>query len=51
MLGFAAGVMLVASTFSLIVPGLEAAAAMYGGEHAAAFTVAAAPCSAQSRCG
>jgi hypothetical protein len=39
MLGFAAGVMLASSTFSLIVPGLEAAAAMYGGELEAAFTV------------
>jgi ZIP family zinc transporter len=39
MLGFAAGVMLAASAFSLIVPGLEAAAADYGGEVPAALTV------------
>ena len=39
MLGFAAGVMLAASTFSLIVPGLDAAAADYGAELPAALTV------------
>jgi len=39
MLGFAAGVMLAASAFSLIVPGLEAAAADYGGAWPAALTV------------
>jgi len=39
MLGFAAGVMLAASAFSLIVPGLEAAAADYGGELTAALIV------------
>ena len=39
MLGFAAGVMLAASAFSLIVPGLEAAAETYGGELLAALTV------------
>jgi ZIP family zinc transporter len=41
LLGFAAGVMLAASAFSLIVPGLEAAAADYGGKLPAALTVAA----------
>ena len=39
MLGFAAGVMLAASAFSLIVPGLEAAAEDYGDELPAALTV------------
>jgi ZIP family zinc transporter len=39
MLGFAAGVMLAASAFSLIVPGLEAATEDYGGELPAALTV------------
>jgi zinc transporter, ZIP family len=41
MLGFAAGVMLAASAFSLIVPGLEVAAADYGAELPAALTVGA----------
>jgi zinc transporter, ZIP family len=41
MLGFAAGVMLAASAFSLIVPGLEAGAAAYGAELPAALTVGA----------
>jgi ZIP family zinc transporter len=41
LLGFAAGVMLAASAFSLIVPGLEAAAADYGGKLPAALTVGA----------
>ena len=39
MLGFAAGVMLAASAFSLIIPGLEAAAADYGGRLPAALVV------------
>jgi ZIP family zinc transporter len=39
MLGFAAGVMLAASAFSLIVPGLEVAAEDYGNELAAALIV------------
>ena len=39
MLGFAAGVMLAASAFSLIVPGLEAATEDYGGALAAALVV------------
>ena len=39
MLGFAAGVMLAASAFSLIVPGLEAAAGDYGGDLPAALVV------------
>jgi zinc transporter ZupT len=39
MLGFAAGVMLAASAFSLIVPALEASAAIYGGELVAALAV------------
>jgi zinc transporter, ZIP family len=41
LLGFAAGVMLAASFFSLIVPGLEAAERDYGGEVGAAAIVAA----------
>ena len=41
LLGFAAGVMLAASAFSLIVPGLEAAAADYGGKLPAALAVGA----------
>jgi zinc transporter, ZIP family len=40
LLGFAAGVMLAASFFSLIVPGLEAAESDYGGELGAALIVA-----------
>jgi zinc transporter, ZIP family len=39
MLGFAAGVMLAASAFSLIVPGLDAAAAHYGRAMPAALIV------------
>jgi ZIP family zinc transporter len=39
MLGCAAGVMLAASAFSLIVPGLEAATVAYGGGLVAALTV------------
>lgn len=39
MLGFAAGVMLSASFFSLILPGLESAQAQYGGVVAAALIV------------
>jgi zinc transporter, ZIP family len=39
MLGFAAGVMLAAAGFSLIIPGLEAAAADYGRDLPAALTV------------
>jgi zinc transporter, ZIP family len=39
LLGFAAGVMLAASAFSLIVPGLEAAAEDYGAELPAALIV------------
>ena len=39
MLGFAAGVMLAASAFSLIVPGLEDAAADYGSRLSAALVV------------
>ncbi|WP_249139023.1 ZIP family metal transporter [Actibacterium sp. MT2.3-13A] len=41
MLGFAAGVMLSASFFSLILPGLEAAQRQYGGVPAAALIVGA----------
>lgn len=39
MLGFAAGMMLAASSFSLILPGLEAARELLGSGPAAAFTV------------
>jgi len=39
MLGFAAGMMLAASSFSLILPGLDAARAITGNGPAAAFTV------------
>ncbi|MFJ4056650.1 ZIP family metal transporter [Pseudomonas sp. NPDC089743] len=39
MLGFAAGMMLAASSFSLILPGLEAAGEITGNGPAAAFTV------------
>jgi zinc transporter, ZIP family len=39
MLGFAAGMMLAASAFSLILPGLEAGREMFGSEPAAALTV------------
>lgn len=39
MLGFAAGMMLAASSFSLILPGLEAAREITGNGPAAAFTV------------
>lgn len=39
MLGFAAGMMLAASSFSLILPGLQAAQAQLGSGVAAAFTV------------
>ncbi len=41
MLGFAAGMMLAASAFSLILPGLAAAAALLGSKAGAALTVAA----------
>jgi len=41
LLGFAAGVMLSASFFSLIIPGLEAAGAIYGGTTVAAFIAVA----------
>lgn len=41
LLGFAAGVMLSASYFSLILPGIEAGEAVYGGTNLAAFVVAA----------
>lgn len=41
MLGFAAGVMLSASFFSLILPGLESAEGQYGGVLAAALIVGA----------
>jgi ZIP family zinc transporter len=39
MLGFTAGMMLAASAFSLILPGLDAAEAIFGNAPAAAFTV------------
>lgn len=39
MLGFAAGMMLAASSFSLIIPGLEAAEGITGGNRSAAATV------------
>lgn len=39
MLGFAAGMMLAASAFSLILPGLEAGRELFGSEPAAALTV------------
>lgn len=39
MLGFAAGMMLAASAFSLILPGLEAGRELFGSEAAAALTV------------
>lgn len=39
MLGFTAGMMLAASAFSLILPGLEAAEGIFGNAPAAAFTV------------
>ena len=39
MLGFAAGMMLAASAFSLILPGLEAGRELFGNGPAAAFTV------------
>ncbi|TLX53438.1 ZIP family metal transporter [Stutzerimonas nosocomialis] len=39
MLGFAAGMMLAASSFSLILPGMEAAEAIFGNGPAAALTV------------
>ena len=39
MLGFAAGMMLAASAFSLILPGLEAGLELFGSEPAAALTV------------
>jgi ZIP family zinc transporter len=42
LLGFAAGVMLSASFFSLIIPGLEAAEGLYGGRTAAAAIAVAA---------
>jgi ZIP family zinc transporter len=41
MLGFAAGVMLAASFFSLIIPGLEIAKAIFGSQGIAAFVVTA----------
>ena len=41
MLGFAAGVMVAASVFSLIIPGLEAAEADYGGEIGAVLVIGA----------
>lgn len=41
MLGFGAGVMLAATSFSLIIPGIEAAAAQTGSQVAAAFIVTA----------
>src|SRR5690606_40046714 len=41
MLGFAAGVMLAASFFSLIIPGLEVAGAQGASEVAAGFSVSA----------
>lgn len=42
MLGFAAGVMLAASAFSLIVPAIDAGAALYGGRLPASLLAAAA---------
>jgi len=51
MLGFAAGVMLAASAFSLIVPGLEAAAEDYGGELPAALAVGCGILLGAARCG
>ncbi len=42
MLGFAAGVMLAASAFSLIVPSIDAGAALFGGKMPAALLAAAA---------